>query len=162
MQRLSEATKRSSAQRCAADVLETAPLVHWFIRTQMRVYRRGLSLPQFRCLMKIGRQPSASLSVVAEHLGASLPTASRIVAGLVDKRLLARQNAVRDRRQVSLVLTPRGQAMLSAARAATQRKMQKELNVLNAKQSAAVVDAMEILKRVFAPLRQQACESGKC
>ena len=149
------ATKKSSARHCAAEVLETTPLVHWFIRSQMRGYRRGLSLPQFRCLVKIDRHPSATLSAVAEHLGASLPTASRIIAGLVDKGVAARHNAAQDRREVSLALTARGKAMLRAARAATQRRMGTELSSLSPAQRQAVVNAMAILKGVFGPLRQQ-------
>jgi DNA-binding MarR family transcriptional regulator len=130
-------------------VLEAVPMVHWFIRRQMRSYRGGLSLPQFRALVWVDRQPSASLSVVAEHLGASLPTASRIVAGLVAKGLLARQGCAADRRQLSLRITARGRAMLQEARRATRRKMEGALEGLSQRQRGMVRAAMRSLRDLF-------------
>ena len=127
MQRLQAATKRiaenSPTEQCAAEVLDVLPPVFWFVRRHMRAYREGLSLPQFRSLVRINRQPSASLSSVAEHLGASLPTTSRIVAGLVDKGLITREGSRHDRRQLSLMITPRGKAMLNKATRATRRRL---------------------------------------
>ena len=95
MQSLPLATNRHSAGDCATDLLDSVPPVIWFIRRQMRDHRHGLSLPQLRVLAKVHSQPTASLSAVAEHVGASLPTASRLVNGLVAKGLLARAGATR-------------------------------------------------------------------
>src|SRR5436853_289716 len=101
MQSLSEATNSPSLKACAGDVLETLPRVLWFIRRQMRKHRGGLSLPQFRALIRADQQPAATVSAIAEHLGASLPTTSRIVGGLVAKGWLARSGDRHDRRKVS-------------------------------------------------------------
>src|SRR3954467_6157218 len=94
MQLLSKATNRldpESPQRCASEILDALPPVMRFVRKHMRSHRtKGLSLPQFRTLALLRSVPSANLSAVAEFLGASLPTASRIVSGLVSKRLLQR------------------------------------------------------------------------
>jgi DNA-binding MarR family transcriptional regulator len=111
-----------------------------------------MSLPQFRSLVRINRAPSASLSAVAEHLGASLPTTSRIVGGLVTKGLLARAGNRMDRRRISLVITRRGRAVLHAARLGAQQKMEAELFALSPSQRAAVCAAMEILGNLFHPL----------
>jgi DNA-binding MarR family transcriptional regulator len=110
-----------------------------------------MSLPQFRSLVRINRTPSASLSAVAEHLGASLPTTSRIIGGLVDRGLLARADNRRDRRQIALVITRRGKAVLAAARHGAQKKMEAELLPLSPRQRASVVAAMEILENLFGP-----------
>ena len=129
-------------------------MVLWFIRRQMRGHRQGLSLPQFRALVHVDRTPRASLSSVAEHLGASLPTTSRIVAGLVDKGLMLRQSARDDRRQISLALTDRGRSMLVQARQETQQRLQSEMSGLNCKQRESVVEAMNILKELFGPVHR--------
>lgn len=163
MQWLSATTKRAATRGCALAVLEAVPMVHWFIRRQMRSYRGGLSLPQFRALVWVDRQPSASLSVVADHLGSSLPTASRIVAGLVAKGLLAREGCAADRRQLSLRITPRGRAMLREARRATRRQMESVLDGLSQRQRDAVMGAMGSLRDLFGSIDQAAasgCHGG--
>lgn len=111
-----------------------------------------MSLPQFRSLVRVDRMPWASLSTVAQHLGASLPTTSRIVGGLVDRGLVARGGDLADRRRISLVITRRGRAVLQAARAGAQKKMEAELYALHPEQRAAIVAAMEILANLFGPL----------
>jgi DNA-binding MarR family transcriptional regulator len=141
-------------------VLEAVPLVHWFIRQQMRGHRGCMSLPQFRSLVRVDRTPWASLSLVAQQLGASLPTTSRIVGGLVDKGLLARGGNRTDRRRISLVITPRGRAVLAAARRGAQKKMEAELFPLNHRQRAAISAAMEILANLFGPLGRDDTMNG--
>ena len=69
---------------CVARVLEVSPPVVRVLRNLMRTNRlQGLSVPQFRALALLNRTPNASLSMVAEHVGSSLPAASRMVDGLV-------------------------------------------------------------------------------
>lgn len=151
MQSLYETTKHSGIEACAREVLDTSPPISWFIRRQMRSHRGGLSLAQFRTLIRVNRPPAASLSAVAEHLGASLPTTSRIVQGLVDKGLLARQGCRWDRRQINLELTPKGREMLTLARRATQESMELEIGKLTNKDRATIVTAMRILRRLLWP-----------
>ena len=92
MQLLSAANKSSGGNTCAQEVLEAAPSLVWYIRLHMRKHREGLSVPQFRALVKVRDVPAVSLSSVADHLGASMPTASRIVGKLVQRGLLMRGN----------------------------------------------------------------------
>src|SRR4051794_5418370 len=91
----------ASDRRCAAEILECVPPVVWFLRRTMRSNRGNLSLVQLRSLLLIDRQPSANLTNVADHLGSSLPTTSRIISGLVDRGFLTRQGAASDRRQLA-------------------------------------------------------------
>src|SRR5215212_4488808 len=106
MQLLSEASNRGGrcpAGQCARAMLEGLPPVLWFLRKTMRAHRAaGLSVPQFRTLVLLDRYPTASLSCVAENLGASAPTASRMVGGLVKQGLIVRKDCAEDRRQLAL------------------------------------------------------------
>lgn len=79
-------------EESAGRLLDTVPQVMRCIRTEMRS-RRGhnLTVPQFRTLNFLKRSPEASLSEVAEHLGLTLPSASKIVDGLVTEKLLYAQ-----------------------------------------------------------------------
>jgi DNA-binding MarR family transcriptional regulator len=152
MQSLSAATKRSSAKDCAWELLDAGPPMMWHIRKSMRGHRAGLSMPQFRAMVKISNEPSVSLSCVAEHLAFSLPTTSRIIAGLVDKGFLKRQGNTDDRRQMSLGITSRGQLVLSAAWSAAQESMAAELKRYTPQQRAKVAEAMRLVKGLFGSL----------
>ena len=110
-------------------------------------------MPQFRTLVRVNREPRTSLSSVAEHLGSSLSTVSRIVTGLVDKGLVARRGGNDgDRRKMSLNLTPRGRAVLERARRGTQQRMEEAMQMLSDRQRKDVLTAMGILRDVFGPL----------
>lgn len=126
------------------------PPVMWFIRRGMRRSRtRGMSVPQYRTLCMLDAQPTASLSAVAENLGASLPTTSRIVAGLVTKGLAVRKTSAEDRRQCQLRLTPTGRAALTAGRRATEDQLAAEVASMTNEQRVIVVEAMKLLGDVF-------------
>jgi DNA-binding MarR family transcriptional regulator len=160
MQSLSETTKAADIEACAREVLESSPPIAWFIRRNMRSHRGGLSLAQFRSLIRVNRPPAASLSDVAEHLGASLPTTSRIVQGLVDKGLLSRAGCRWDRRQITLELTAKGRDMLQTARKATQESMQAELTKLTGPQRQSVIKVMRMLRELFWPPTLPRAESN--
>ncbi|HSI37236.1 MAG: MarR family winged helix-turn-helix transcriptional regulator [Phycisphaerae bacterium] len=156
MQLLSDATgaRRGggvSARDCAGAVLDAVPGVMWFVRCHMRRHRtRGLSVPQFRTLVLLRRYPGASLSLVAEHLGSSMPTASRLVTGLVGKGLLTRKGRADDRRQVTLALTAKGESVLDTAQAATRDGVAEKLEQLGELERKTLAAAMDLLGRVFA------------
>ncbi len=133
--------------------MDSVPLAAGFMRRQMRGHRGGLSMSQFRTLLRVDREPQTSLSAVAEHLGSTLPTVSRIVTGLVDKGLVVRrgdQNG--DRRRMSLTLTARGRAVLIRARRGTQKQMEQVLGELSPRKRDDLLQAMGILSEVFGPL----------
>ena len=78
--------------QCAGALLDALPGLMRFVRRQMRSRRAtGLSVPQFRTLIQLHRRPATSLSIVAEALGATPPTTSRIVSGLVRKGYIVRR-----------------------------------------------------------------------
>jgi DNA-binding MarR family transcriptional regulator len=130
-------------------VLDVVPPVLWFIRRQMRSHRKDLSLPQFRVLCCINHEPCVSLSTVADFLGASLPTASRIVSGLAKKGLLERAGRETDRRQLSLQLTEAGRSLMQRARAGASEQMEKELQHLTPDQRQMVSETMFALRDIF-------------
>jgi DNA-binding MarR family transcriptional regulator len=123
----------------------------WFVRCHMRRHRtRGLSVPQFLTLVLLSRYPVASLSHVDDHLGSSMPTASRLVTGLVTKGLLTRKGRADDRRQVHLALTANGESALDAAQDATRDAVAEKLAQLPDPDRQTLATAMALLARVFA------------
>jgi len=131
-------------------MLEGLPPVMWFIRRHMRRHRTcGLSVPQFRALALLGRNPTANLSIVAEHLGSSQPSASRLISGLVARGFVTRTECPQDRRQCALVLSARGKSALQTSMQATQQALAKRIEPLDESQRATIAEAMTVLRQVF-------------
>lgn len=141
----------SSPDTCAQEILEVVPAAMRAIRAEMRRHRTAdLSIPQFRTLNFINRQADASLSEVAEHIGLTLPSMSKIVDGLVNRKFVTRQTSSADRRRMTLALTARGLTALESSRAATRACLAEDLAPLSDRQREIVAQAMEILRPVFA------------
>ncbi len=140
----------ASAAQCARQVLEAVPLVMRAIRREMRRQRKpGLSVPQFRILVMVNRNQGASLSEVAEHVGLTLPSVSKMVDGLVVRDLLTRATDPGDRRRLTLSLTPAGQTSMQTAYAATQAYLAGRLATLAASEREALMQAMAALVDIF-------------
>jgi DNA-binding MarR family transcriptional regulator len=142
----------ASADDCARNMLEVVPLVVRALRATMRQHRgTNLSVPQFRSLGYLSREAGASLSAVAEHVGLTLPSMSKMIDGLVARGLVGRGISTRDRRQVTLALSPLGRATLRTARARTQARVAEMLGALSETERATVTRAMHALRPVFEP-----------
>lgn len=73
----------------------------------------GLTVPQLMCLKAIGRHEEGGLELitvaqVARDVQLSPATVSRILDRLVNASLVSRRRSEKDRRKVSLTLTPAG------------------------------------------------------
>src|SRR5512135_370422 len=142
----------TSADVCAQEILEVVPVVMRTIRAELRRHRTAdLSVPQFRTLAFIDRNVDASLSDVAEHIGLTLPSLSKIVDGLVTRKLVTRQTAPEDRRRMTLALTARGQTALQASREATRACLAEDLAALTEHERETIKQAMCSLRPVFTP-----------
>lgn len=134
----------------ARAVMETVPLVMRFIRTEMRSQRvPSLSVPQFRVLTFLNREPEAPLSRVAEHLGVTRSTASAIVDRLVRRKLVSRTVHPQERRCVVLRLTPAGAQHLQQAREAACGHMAKVLAGLSAADLLKITAGLALLGSAF-------------
>jgi DNA-binding MarR family transcriptional regulator len=95
------------SEECAVKVMDTIPLLMRFIRADMRENSvASLSIPQLRWMLFIKRNPGASLSEVAEHLGVTCATVSKTTERLVQRNFIQRNDHPQERRRVVLNLTP--------------------------------------------------------
>jgi DNA-binding MarR family transcriptional regulator len=148
MQQMQSATTDPDA--VAAALLEVVPQVMRTIRALMRSHsQRELSVPQFRALGYIQRHPGCSVSAVAEHVGLSVPAASRLVEGLVSQELIRRDPSIEDRRFVALHLAEPGKRLLEAARSYALEHLATTLATLDDVTRAGIVQAMEVLRVVY-------------
>jgi len=140
-----------SAVDCAGAVLDTVPALMRSIRAQMRSHRGAdLSVPQLRTLLYLRRNPGAALRSLAEHLGLTPPSASKLVEELVRRRLLARNPSTAARRKIRLEVSPSGGRLLEAVLKKTHEGLAAALAPLPAEDLRAVNRAMAVLRGCFA------------
>jgi len=137
--------------QCAREIMETVPQIMQAIRVEMRLGRGvNLSIPQFRALRFLQTHPDSSLTGLAEYLGLTPPSASKLVDGLVKQALVNRQEASSDRRRLTLALTPTGESLVNQSRANAQSSLAQILDALPDQDLAVVVQAMQLLNPLFA------------
>ena len=145
-----DSNQSSSADECAALVAEIVPLVMRTIRAEMRGHRSpDLSVPQFRTLLFLRRQPGVAVSEVAEHSGLTLPSVSKMIDRLVTRSLVVRHGVPEDRRRICLELTPLGASTLQATTDVTRKHLAERLAALSPDAHATIVQAMRSLQMVF-------------
>jgi DNA-binding MarR family transcriptional regulator len=138
------------AERCARQILEVVPRAMRLLREEMRSgIGPGLSVPQFRLLAFLDRNPGASLSAVATFIGIAGPTASTMVDRLVRRALLRREADPRERRRVMLALTRAGAVLLERARSRARASMAARLGALTAAELSALSGGLELLARAL-------------
>jgi DNA-binding MarR family transcriptional regulator len=76
---------------------------------------------------------------------------SRLIDGLVERRLMTRRPGRGDRRRIHLRLTPRGVGLLAAAHRATQEGLAGTLERLTPQERRLVGIALRCLRRPFLP-----------
>ncbi len=119
------------------------------IRSEMRHRTMaGLTLPQFRTMGYLRRHPRASLNEIADYLGLTAPTVSKLVQKLVTQSVISRR-AGSDRRRVSLSLTQLGATALAKARLETRRQLADSLRSLPAKDLVTLSEGLRMLRRAF-------------
>lgn len=135
---------------CAREILDVTPTVMQALRVQIRAQRHDdLSVPQFRTLAFLRRQPGSSLSAAAEFIGLTLPTMSVLIEGLVQRGFVNRTPDKLDRRRVLLTLTPEGERQHTRAVDGTAAWLVEVLEPLDEQQRRAIVEAFEILRPLF-------------
>jgi DNA-binding MarR family transcriptional regulator len=147
---LKKSARKKDSEKCAANVMETLPMVMRFIRADMRARKfTELSVPQFRTLAFLDRNPDASLSELAKHLGVTLATASANTKLLVQRNFVHRCDHPKERRRVVLNLTEAGKEHLQRSRAQTQVYIADLLNSLTDEQISQIDEGLILLKKVF-------------
>ncbi len=138
------------SEECAHEIIDVIPLIMRVMRAEFRSHRGSdLSVPQYRAMGFIRRNPQASLSGVADHLGITLASTSKLVDGLVERKLVDRKTSASDRRFITLVLTKQGSDLLEVSFRETQAAFARRLACLSVEEQAIVVRSMRALRPIF-------------
>ena len=151
----------SSAEECVREVVDVVPFVMRSLRKEFRSHRGSeILIPQFRTMMYLRRSPGASLSEVAEHLGITAPSTSKLVDDLVERRLVDRQTSPSDRRKIVLLLTTRGKELAENSLRETQAAYLQRFASLPEATLELISQAMRELRVVFQDEAQTSDEAA--
>ena len=87
---------------------------------------------------------------MAGHIGLGLPSMSKLVDALVNRRLLTRDTHGTDRRRICLALTAKGKRELDEAYQHTQSFFAEKFAELTEEERTQVAGAMNLMKKLFA------------
>jgi DNA-binding MarR family transcriptional regulator len=140
----------TSSRATAEAVLDTVPATMRAIRGHMREGRaEGVSVPQFRALLYVGRNPGTDLSSLAEHLGASMPAVSELVSRLVRDGLVVRELDPSSRRRIRLTISADGERQFHAARGRTIDWLADRLDHASPEQLERIASALRELRSIL-------------
>ena len=132
-------------------IVDVTPNIMRAIRLEMRVVRgAGLSVPQFRVIARIALSGSCTNRDLAEWMGVSAPSMSRMVDTLVRRGLIVRKTQESDRREVLLDLTPRGWKTYRNFRTSVEKKFANYLTDVPMRSKKAILEAFPTLADLFA------------
>jgi DNA-binding MarR family transcriptional regulator len=135
--------------KTAKRLLEIIPLSMARVRAEMRSCIPGdLSVPHFRILGSIMRGKTL-VNEIAQHHGVSQPSMSRSVDSLVKRGLIERSHESEDRRQTPLRLTKKGAALFRKIKTATEKRLSREIIILDSKSSNALLQGLDELEKLF-------------
>jgi len=139
-----------SPKEAARQLLEVIPVIMREIRSEMRSRRSpDLTVPQFRTLSFVSRNVGTSLLDVANHLGLTPPSTSRLVDGLIYRNMMIREDHPEDRRRVKLTVTHVGEQILEASRQDALTYLSTKLSNITADDRETIVKAMNVLQPIF-------------
>lgn len=135
---------------CAALMLDTFPQVMRSIAHDVREFSGGpATIPQYRVLGYLYHHGLASMGHMAERQGVTLPTMTKIVAGLVERGLVEREADSQDRRIVRLHLTDEGRALFTDIHARMQARLAALVAAMTTDDKAALAAGLRAFRDVL-------------
>ncbi len=145
-----DTTQEVTAQAVAARIMETAPLIMYFIRRNARKNKNSeASIARVRVLAFLQNCPDSSLTRLSESLGVTNATASTLVESLVQAGLVARKDDPAERRRILLRLTKTGQQQLETSRRLRVEEIVEVISNLSPSKLKQVEESLTLLKDSF-------------
>jgi DNA-binding MarR family transcriptional regulator len=130
-------------------LLETVPGVMRSIREEMRGIARGkFTVPQFRILNQLRKSPLTN-SELADWMGVTAPTMSRMLEPLEEKGYILRTSNPEDRRSQSLTLSALGKREAEKIRRQALYSFAKRIQELSNEESHSLAQGLQVLAKLF-------------
>ncbi len=119
-----------------------------------------VTLAQYRTLVVLASRGPQAVVALAEDLGVSAPTASRMCDRLVRDGLISRTEDAEDRRRVSLILTTRGRRLLDEVTVRRRVEIRQVLEAMPAEVQRTLVDGLHRFAAAAGEVPEQEWSAG--
>jgi DNA-binding MarR family transcriptional regulator len=119
-----------------------------------------VTLTQYRTLVVLASRGPQNLAGLAESVGVTPATATRMCDRLVKKKLIARQPEKEDRRQVRLVLTKNGLELVAAVTDRRRREIGAIVNTIAPVEQTVLVQALSRFAAAAGEVPEQDWSTG--
>ena len=119
-----------------------------------------VTLTQYRSLVVLASRGPQSLGALAEPLGVTPPTVSRMCDRLVRKQLILRRADARDRRQIRVALSARGRRLVEEVTRRRREEIAQLLASMSSSEQASVATSLQRLADAAGEVREQDWSSG--
>lgn len=104
-----------------------------YMRRQMvgAIKNNDLTMTQLETLIFIKQHGPSHMKDIASHFGISMPSATSMIDKLVTMKLTLRENDIKDRRNVTIVLTTKGEQLLQEGWKKKKERLNAMLNLLS-------------------------------
>jgi DNA-binding MarR family transcriptional regulator len=119
-----------------------------------------VTLTQFRTLVVLATEGPQSLAGMAEVVGVTSATATRMCDRLVKKRLIHRRAEPGNRRQLRLVLTRKGLALVDAVTERRRGEIERIMNDIPREDQAMLVQALRLFTKAAGEVPEQYWTAG--
>lgn len=134
----------------AEKILDIIPKCMRCIRAEMRAIEDSdLSIPQFRILVYLAKNEVSTNKDLANWLGVTTPTMTRMIDLLVKRNLVERVQNSKDRREIQLKITKEGRKKYLHRRSKVQDNLAKKVSGLSLSQQDTLIQGLQILEDIF-------------
>lgn len=102
-----------------------------------------LTMAQLRCLQAFGADGTALTTHLARRMNVAVPTMTSMIDGLAERGLVVRHPDPADRRQVRIVMTDTGHAVLGRYQAVLDTRLRTLIGHLNTTQKRRLLAAIQ-------------------
>src|SRR5262249_16876369 len=129
--------------------LEVISKASQHMRNELRASRHeALTVAQFRVLMNLRCQPNSTTKDLADVIGVSVPSMSRMLHSLGRNGYVVREADTVDRRKSWIEVTTKGQQHLTRGCELAQSTINEKLNALDAKKRDQLKAGLLVLREV--------------
>ena len=119
-----------------------------------------VTLTQYRTLVVLASRGPQNLVGLAEAVGVTPATATRMCDRLVKKKLIVRQSEQDDRRQVRLALTKKGLKLVGAVTNRRRREIEAILSTIAPEEQSVLVQALSQFAAAAGEIPEQDWSTG--
>lgn len=131
-------------------ILDVNPKIRDFIRAEMRKQaKERLTVPQFRVLNKMSKHISLYQKELADWMGVTPATITRMIDNLSSRGFVERKEAENDKRQTFIVITPIGKRMIESYRHKVQTKVVERLRSSSVADLVKIIEGLTLLQKLF-------------